>query len=186
MVRIKALLLGIAAALICSTGVAQTITVEDYRLMEDKYEAWNLLCFELRDVDCTGIPVPNVERQEMAKNLAGYYDGSDTVFINEKLRGLQRLEVLAHEMSHYIDVQTMGLKVPVYNGDIEGIKGLCFSEKRAWAVSDNFWKQYKNNRMQVGAKWVKWYDHCRPYADLLYPDVYDKPLPRQAWWSWLF
>jgi len=134
--------------------------------MRAKYIAWDLLCFELRDVDCTGVVLPKVQKFQpnpLRPGLAGYYNGSDTIFIRSTLTGEAREEVLAHEMSHYLDV-TFGItNVPGYAEEI------CFSEKRAWAVSDAYWTKYLRPSKVVGESWANWYRHCTPLKDKLYP-----------------
>ena len=140
-----------------------------------KYTAWNLLCFELRDVKCSGIKPPRVmtfDRNPLRPGLAGYYDGTDIIYIRNDLRGLDRLEVLAHEMSHYIDNE-FGLlpEMPVYIDDVPGIIALCTSEKVAWAVSDAFNEANGRDIYVVGDDWVDWYAHCTPYKDILYPET---------------
>jgi hypothetical protein len=132
-----------------------------------KYRMYNMLCFELRDIDCSGIPAPEVAtfpRNPFRPGLAGYYDGSDTVYIREDLMGREREDVLAHEMSHYLDVMILDLKVPGPALEI------CKSEVRAWAVSDSYWTKYGRYDRVVGEDWVNWYSHCTPLKDLLYPD----------------
>ena len=176
MVRVTSFIAGVILTFICSTAAIADVSADEYRLMLAQHRAWNELCFELRDVDCTGMKIPYVEIEKMRKGLQGYYDGTDTVYIREGLTGDALREVLAHEMSHYIDVQLGLATAPVRIDDKVGVFNLCMSEKRAWAVSDAFWKARHYTNREVGGQWVKWYDHCRPYADRLYPDIYDKPL----------
>lgn len=138
-----------------------------------KYRAWNMLCFELRDVSCIGMTPPKVKTfapNPLRPGLMGYYDGSDVIYIRNNLYGYRREEVLAHEMSHYVD-QLLGLlpPMPVYGDDVEGIKGLCMSEKVAWGVSDKFHVKYRRFHLVVGESWTEWYTHCTPYKDYLYP-----------------
>jgi hypothetical protein len=138
-----------------------------------KYRMFDKLCFDLRDVDCTGITPPRIflfQKNPMRPGLAGYYDGGDIVYIRKDLYGDQREEVLAHEMSHFVDNE-LGLlpPMPVFSGDTDGIIGLCMSEKRAWAVSDNYWRSAFQPKKVVGKRWTSWYAHCRPHKDILYP-----------------
>jgi hypothetical protein len=149
----------------------RTLTVGDMLIQKARYRTWLLLCLELRDVTCAGIPVPKVETfrpNPLRRGLLGYYDGSDTVFIRSNLGATRREEVLAHEMSHYIDVQ-LGLNV------VPGpALDICFSEKRAWAVSDAYWLRRgvsPKSKKIVGQRWVDWYAHCTPYKDTLYPQA---------------
>lgn len=149
-----------------SEAVAQPLTQAE---LKAKWIAWDMLCFELRDVDCSGISAPKVKTfrpNPLRPGLAGYYDGSDTIFIRNNIRGPNREEVLAHEMSHWVDVQLGITNVPGFAREI------CFSEKRAWSVSDNYWIKYGWANKAVGASWTNWYRHCTPYQAELYPDVY--------------
>lgn len=146
---------------------------EELKKPRIKYRMFDKLCFDLRDVDCTGIKPPRIflfKKNPMRPGLAGYYNGDDIVYIRADLVGDQREEVLAHEMSHYVDNE-LGLlpEMPVFNGDTDGIIGLCMSEKRAWAVSDNYWRSAFQPRKVVGSMWTNWYKHCTPHKDVLYP-----------------
>jgi hypothetical protein len=138
-------------------------------------KAWVLLCFELRDVDCTGIIMPELRvfnPNPMRPGLMGYFKGGNLIYVRDNLYGGRREEVLAHEMSHYIDDQ-LGLlpPMPVYKSDTVGIIGLCKSEAIAWGVSDayNRTNLWGNPKFIVGEDWVNWYDHCTPHKDVLYP-----------------
>ena len=148
-----------------------------------KYKMFDSLCFDLRDVDCTGITPPRIflfEPNPLRPGLAGYYNGDDIVYIRSNLYGDQREEVLAHEMSHFVDNE-LGLlpEMPVFFGDTDGIIGLCMSEKRAWAVSDQYWRRAFQPRKVVGKSWTRWYRHCTPHKDVLYPDnLPEVPCPK--------
>ena len=174
-------LLVLIAALMATTAIAKPITwvITDAAVLENvkpidakKYrtvcEAWNMLCFDLRDVDCTGVPVPKVmtfSTNPARPGLAGYYKGGDVIYVRNNLGKNALEEVLAHEMSHYMDVIKFNLPVPGPALEI------CFSEKRAWAVSDNYNRMYGKKSRIVGETWVEWYTHCTPYRDVLYPKV---------------
>jgi hypothetical protein len=134
-----------------------------------KYRMWNATCIDYRkDVQCIGVKAPNImtfEVNPMRPGLQGYYDGTDTIYIREGLRSQRLEEVVAHEMSHYIDVQVMGLKVP------GRAKPICWSEKRAWAVSDAYWIEQGRKSKVVGSDWADWYRHCTKFKQDMYPDV---------------
>lgn len=138
--------------------------------LKAKYISWDMFCFELReDADCTGVSAPNVmtfRPNPLRPGLAGYYPGGDTVYIRNNIRGSRREEVLTHEMSHYYDVERDMTNVPGY------AKEICFSEKRAWSVSDNYWIKYGWSSRAVGTSWTEWYTYCTKYQSILYPDVY--------------
>lgn len=138
--------------------------LEVYQINRIRFRVWSDLCMEYRKVSCAGMPVPQVEvflPNPVRPGLMGFYDGSDTVYVKKDLRGYELEEVLAHEMSHYWDVQAKWTRVP------GPAREVCFSEKRAWAVSDKVNAKY--GRDLIGSKWVQWYFHCTPYVDELYP-----------------
>ncbi len=179
--RLAALLLGVFIALGCSSVSAHDF---DYALAKTKYRIWLDVCLDYRsEVTCGDIEAPKVERVPLREGLNGYYDGGDTVYINRNLRGWERDATIAHEMSHYLDTQLgMNPEMPVKRSDLEGVFGLCMSEKRAWAVTDKYWKRYGAwKKQEIGARWVRWYSHCRQFADRLYPDIYAEPLPELRW-----
>jgi hypothetical protein len=140
--------------------------------LKAKYAAWDLFCYELRSVSCAGIKLPKVKLfrpNPMRPGLMGYYDGTDIIYIRRDLRGDERMEVLAHEMSHYWDNEKGLLPpLPVYSDDEEGILALCYSEKWAWGVSDEYNRLYGNPRDIVGSDWTKWYTHCTKHKDEMY------------------
>jgi len=179
--KLGAFVIGVILSLGCTTLSAHDAS--EYATAKAKYRMWNQLCMEYRtEVSCAGIKPPKIVREHMRQGLRGYYDGSDTIYINRTLHGSEREATIAHEMSHYLDTMLgMNPDMPVKRSDKEGILGLCMSEKRAWAVSDQFWKRYNRRIKPIGAKWVTWYDHCRQFADVLYPDVYAQPLPEQRY-----
>lgn len=135
-----------------------------------RYNVWGDMCYDYRKVSCAGIAVPKIARfskSPFRPNLQGFYDGSDTVYIRSDLRGAEREEVLAHEMSHYWDVMVLEFKVP------GPAREICESEKYAWAVSDAFWVSQgysPTGSKMVGSDWTKWYKHCTPFHDELYPE----------------
>ena len=137
-----------------------------------RFRMWNDLCIMYREESCAGIHAPKVKTFAPGSKRAGvmgYYDGSDAVYIRRNLTPLQKEEVIAHEMSHYLDVQ---LGITVVPGEALPI---CMSEKRAWGVSDKYWLRRgvaPNSKKIIGAKWVMWYSHCTPHKSVLYPDVY--------------
>jgi len=138
-----------------------------------RYRVWLDLCLDYRgDVDCSGMSVPKIKTfrpNPFNPGLAGYYKGGDVVYVRSNLMYVEREEVMAHEMSHYLDVQLGITNVPGY------AKEICFSEKRAWRVSDLFWQRQgyaADSSKMVGSKWTKWYSHCTPFQSELYPDEF--------------
>jgi len=137
---------------------------------------WLKLCVKLReDIDCSKWTRPNVRTfapNPLRPGLQGYYDGTNIIYIRQNLYAGSREEVLAHEMSHYVD-QLLGLlpPMPIYSDDTKGIIALCMSEKTAWGVSDEYHRTqfWGNLKLVVGKRWVSWYTHCTPHRAILYP-----------------
>lgn len=152
----------------------QSERATDKSWQKARYDAWLMLCFELReDADCSGVPVPQVylfKPNPIRPGLMGQYRGGEIVFMRNNLKGKQRLEVMAHEMSHYLDSLNGILpELPVHVNDKDGVYRLCLSEKIAWGVSDAFNRKYGDRKEIVGKDWLNWYGHCRPFKDRLYP-----------------
>ena len=154
-----------------------TWTAEDTRtdrsLQGMRYRVWLDLCMDYRaEADCQGILVPKIKTfrpNPLRPGLAGYYKGGDVVYVRSNLKYIEREEVLAHEMSHYLDVELGLANVPGFAREI------CFSEKRAWRVSDLFWQRQgyaEDSRKMVGSRWTNWYSHCKPLQSELYPDEF--------------
>lgn len=132
-----------------------------------RYESWIMLCLDLRDVSCEDVPPPKVRTflpKPTRPGLSGFYQGGEAVFVRSNLTGHELREVLAHEMSHYLDMYVIpGFTVP------GRALPICKSEARAWSVSDNYQIMYGDPTKVVGQTWVSWYAHCTPYWDILYP-----------------
>jgi hypothetical protein len=129
------------------------------------------------------IQPPKVQRRTLREGLRGYYDGGDTVYISRTLYGMQKRATILHEMSHYLDTQ-LGLnpEMPVQRADTQNVYKLCVSEQRAWDLTDKWWEDHLRPGRAADGRWVTWYDHCRQFADRLYPDKYDAPLPETRGW----
>jgi hypothetical protein len=152
----------------------------DYRNSVMKYKAWNRLCLEYAQAterSCIGVPVPSVVYEKMRRGLQGHYNGEDTVYVNRSLRGRAQEATLVHEMSHYLDTM-LGLNppLPVFTSNKPAVYKLCYSEKRAWDATDMYLRDVWSGRKAADGKWVQWYNHCRQFADRLYPDIYAAPL----------
>lgn len=167
-----------------------SVTTSDfpnYGTLAMKYRAWNTLCLDYTaDRQCGNIKPPKIKRVSMRRGLRGYYDGGDTVYVNRNLRGDEREATVFHEMSHYLDTK-LGLNpdMPVRVSDTPNVYKLCYSEKRAWDATDAWWSDRRRRNKAANGRWVQWYNHCRPFADKLYPEVYDGPLS-SAIPLWLF
>lgn len=182
MTKLKAVLAGVILAFICTSPIQAGEQI-DFSKSVMKYRAWNALCLDYTPArSCAGIKPPRIKYESMREGLRGYYEGGDTVYVNKNLRGYQREATTFHEMSHYLDTK-LGLNpdMPVRRSDTEGVFGLCMSEKRAWDATDKWWKTRLRGKKAVNGDWVKWYDHCRQFADKLYPEKYSEPLPYSGW-----
>lgn len=118
-----------------------------------KYKAWFQAC-DYSPYSCIGIKVPKVVTQWMRYQLLGYYDGSDTVFINRRLRGQRLNEVLMHEMIHYLQVQVGGLSVPGY------AEPICRAEEEAFFLVDMWLADHSYSDLMRGPDWWRPYNHC--------------------------
>lgn len=126
-----------------------------------KYTAWSYAC-ELTTL-CDGtISIPDVKYERMVMGLRGYYDGSDTVYINRMLRkGVDRKSTLIHEMIHYIHAQKKMVFVPTPLGP--SVRELCWSENEAFRLVDIWLLEQGYPEKVRGPNWWKAYWHCEPY-----------------------
>lgn len=77
-------------------------------------EAWYYACAVSR-YSCDALPAPTVMYEEMEEGLYGrYWRGSNTVLLNETLRGNEDMElvVLVHEMTHYLQYMRGAWEAP--------------------------------------------------------------------------
>lgn len=118
-----------------------------------KYKAWFQTC-DYTPYSCIGVKVPKVVTEWMRYGLLGYYNGTDTVYINRRLRGQQLNEVLMHEMVHYLQVQRGGLDVPGYSVDI------CRAEEEAFSITDQWLIDHGYADLIRGEEWWQPYRHC--------------------------
>lgn len=113
--------------------------------------AWAEMC-ELADqmygYSCDGIDRPKVKYESMEEGLWGYYDGSDTVFINRDLKGREQMQTLIHEMVHYLHLRLGLLELPTTDA-----LAVCTSEAEAWAL-EGVWSGDDNSN------WWFAYPHC--------------------------
>ena len=177
----------------CGLFLSSAVVAHEAPSWDDRtsrYSAWNQLCMEYTpDRSCEGIKPPKVKRVKMEDGLRGYYDGGDTVYLNRKLWGMQKEATTIHEMSHYLDTQ-LGLNpdMPVRRSDKKKVLGLCRSERRAWDLTDQYWRNKQRPGRAVDGRWVRWYQHCREFAHILYPEKYSSPLPTTGngfWSRWI-
>lgn len=110
------------------------------------------LVADRREYSCGTIAPPKVIYQEMREGLYGYYDGGDTVFVNEALNAVDRNRTLIHEMIHYLHVELEMIRVP------GPAKEVCWSENEAWTLEGIY-------SGEDNSKWWYSYPHCYKYYD---------------------
>ena len=147
---------------------AYAATVLDYNKGKDKYSSWINAC-EYTQYSCLEVELPKVKYEGMSKTLLGYYDGSDTIYINSRLNGIARREVLMHEMVHYLQKQVGGLRVP------GPAKEICEAEEEAFTVVDQWLEDQDREDLMVGPNWWRPYAHCHPYYNPKWEDM-------RSWW----
>ena len=135
-------------------GCTSLETKQEQARQVTEQAAWLDMCQLLIDEDtgyhCARLMAPLVVYEEMREGLHGYYDGSDTIYINIKLEGTDLFDVLMHEGIHYVHVQLQMLEVP--GPAIE----ICWSENEAWMLTGAYWNEDNSN-------WWRAYPHCWPY-----------------------
>lgn len=136
-----------------------------------KYKAWNMAC-ELTPETCLGFAAPEIKYEKMRGGLMGYYDGTNTIFINIDLSGDRQMATAIHETIHYIHFMNELVDVPAYFANPGSIEKLCWSENQAFTLTD-IWLEANGSR-PVGPNWWKPYWHCAPYYD-----------PEWELWQWI-
>lgn len=101
---------------------------------------------------CENVEEPKIVYEKMRQGLMGYYDGGDTIYVNEELKGKDRFATILHEMVHYIDA-AHGLPVP---GPASLI---CKSEDTAWFL-EGVWWGLQGQPDKARPDWWKSYPHC--------------------------
>lgn len=123
--------------------------------------------------DCKGVSFAKVRMFEQSRTrpgLRGFYVGDEKIYIGRHLSDKEVKYTAFHELVHYIDVQSgaMTLPGPAYE--------VCKSERNAWDATRLYMLDNGEENVTPRGAWVAWYSHCRPYANLLYPDIYPAPL----------
>lgn len=158
----------IVAAFILAFGVnsPQHVTEDEYNMINevlhnrsfDRYQAWINACLYTR-YTCSGVQIPAVTYEKMEDDHLGYYDGGDTVFINSRLRGILRKEVLMHEFIHYLQTKVGGLEVPGAAAPI------CAAEEEAFTIVDQWLVDIGQTYYVIGPLWWVAYPHCWRFYD---------------------
>jgi len=137
-------------ALIVAVGLFGCGTTQ-YKQAQLPEIAWRDMCslLETESVvyQCMRVMPPNVVYEEMRDGLYGYYDGSDTVFINKDLSQRDKLRTLIHEDIHYLHTQ---LQIIVIPGPAVQV---CWSENEAWTL-EGIYSGHDNSN------WWTSYPHC--------------------------
>jgi hypothetical protein len=139
------------------SGFDSSETAKFYREMKLKYDTWISVCLNLDQYSCIMLAVPKVEYKVMRRGLLGYFDGSDTVYVNKTLKGDKRRATLYHEMVHYLQHERGGLQVP---GPAEPI---CRAEAEAFKETDEWLEAIGRRDLKRGPKWWRPYRHCYPW-----------------------
>ena len=137
-----------------------------------KYKAWFQAC-DYTPYSCIGVKVPHVVTEWMRYGLLGYYDGTDIVYVNRRLKGQRLNEVLMHEMIHYLQVQRGGLEVPGY------AEPICNAEEEAFFLVDMWLADHSYSDLMRGPEWWRPYYHCYAFYNPAYEEWQDDD---GYWW----
>lgn len=141
----------IIATLILGIGVFSCTPLEIKKQAQYERIAWLDMCQLLIDEDvgyaCNRLMLPLVAYEEMEPTLHGWYDGGDTIYINESLRGTDLSNVLMHEGIHYVHVQHGIILLP------GTAKAVCWSENEAWRLTGIFYNE-------DNSRWWRSYPYC--------------------------
>jgi len=140
------------ALLIVTVGLLSCGTFETKGHKQARLEtfAWLEMCqllIDETDYECMRLLPPVVVYEPMRDGLHGYYNGTETIYINDKLKGDEQQDVLMHEAVHYVHVQHQFIPIP---GPAELV---CWSENEAWTLSGIYWGV-------DNSKWWQSYPHC--------------------------
>lgn len=103
----------------------------------DSQAAFDYAC-ELLDYDCSNLSPPEIQWAPIYSSYGalGMYDGSDAIIMDiEVMRFADRVmlqSVLAHEITHYIDVKLGHVAFPFTK------ESVCKSEFNAWRVGNAY------------------------------------------------
>jgi len=131
MTRLLAHLVMLFGAYGPSFGIAASVPPHNVR------DAWDYACY-VTQYDCSVVEPPKVLWQDLYNmyGIVGGYDGSDTIYMDVTyLRAADPVyvqSILAHEITHYLDVQ-LGYTTLPYTSD-----NVCLSEFRAWRVGNAY------------------------------------------------
>ena len=154
MLRFKKLIMGMIVGATLANYVPAVAA--DYWKEFIRYEMWGQVG-ELTEYSIEGVKPPKIVYKYLDIGLHGYYNGGDTIYVSNQLRGDQRKATIFHEMVHYVQVQVGGLILP-------GPASLvCQAEAEAFAETDEWWRSIDKPEKQRGPDWWKAYTYCRQF-----------------------
>ena len=101
-------------------------------------EIWIVTCylaFSMHDVSCDGIKEPSVIIQFnliRRANYFGYYNFDETIVVSGTLTQKERILVILHEQTHYLNYKSGVLPLPTTDAL------MCSNEARAWEASNYY------------------------------------------------
>jgi len=130
---LKGILAGLVAALVLGLGLAATrhSTLDAASYTPDQWKAWSYAC-TLSAYSCRGVeppPIVTTKYLEKSSVLGLHFRQSDTVYVTTGLDRGMYIAVLAHEMTHYLQMHVAHLVVD------NGLAN-CLAEYEAFEVSD--------------------------------------------------
>ena len=134
--------------------ITSAADAETYRQGKLRYDTWIEACFRVERLHCGTLAAPKVVYERMSSRLYGYYDGSDTVYVNKSISASLKREVLLHEMIHYVQSVVGKVKVP------GPAKEICAMEEEAFRLVDEWLVDMGWEDRQRGPDWWKSYRHC--------------------------
>jgi hypothetical protein len=122
--------------------------------------AWEYVCEENRQFDCTGIEKPTLVFHDGVNRTLGaygvYWPGESYIFVHKTtLDDAKRSQTVVHELVHYIEDQTGWQETGV---------GSCEWEAKAFDVADEYAIFIGRPDLVRGALWWKPYRQCQNYG----------------------
>ena len=139
--------------LLLSSTVATALTQREHV----EYQMWLEAC-KWTQYSCYGIEPPLVQYERITDSL-GYYQGSQTIYVSNRLSGMQLKEVVFHETVHYLQVVVGGAQVPGW------AYGICKLEEEAFYETDRFLVRFDKAYLQRGDRWWWNYSYCYQWYD---------------------
>jgi hypothetical protein len=152
-------MIALGCLLFLSLGASANPTTPDelYAAYRLKYEAWAVACAYSK-YDCKDVKAPKVVYQDRTGKSLGEYAGGDEVWIADDLIGKMQVEVIAHEMVHYLQVKVGGALIPDYPSK------LCPLEAEAYLVIDTWLIDIGYGTLARGPLWYHSYPACMVFT----------------------